>query len=79
MTDIYAELERLKVKKVRVKEIEEELEREQKETEQIILNLLRAGAAPMEVADASPFSAAKQRILARAAGIPPAKKGGRKA
>lgn len=60
-------------------EIRDLIAAEKAEAEQLVIELLRAGVPPTVVADASPFSAAKQRILARAAGIPPAKKGGRKA
>lgn len=40
-----------------------------------ILSALRAGAAPTEVANRSPFTAAHVRKLAREAGIPPARPG----
>lgn len=45
------------------------------EASKLAVELLKAGAAPTEVADRSPFSAAHLRTLARIAGLPPAKRG----
>lgn len=46
------------------------------EASQLAVALLKAGAAPTEVARRSPFSAAHTRTLARIAGLPPGKPGG---
>lgn len=46
------------------------------EASKLAVELLKAGAAPTEVADRSPFSAAHLRTLARIAGLPPARPGG---
>lgn len=42
-----------------------------------VIAALRAGHRPTDVASWSPFTAAYLRKLAREAGIPPARKGGR--
>lgn len=41
----------------------------------LVVDILRTGMPPTEVANRSPFSAAHVRTLARVAGIPPARRG----
>lgn len=78
MTDPDDKLAQLAALAAEIKQDENALSTKREQAEGLILDLLRADVPPMEVAKASPFSDAKQRILARNAGIPPAKKGGRK-
>jgi len=41
----------------------------------LVVDILRTGMPPTEVANRSPFSAAHVRTLARVAGLPPARRG----
>lgn len=56
--------------------IEEQRDKLREEASKLAVELLKAGAAPTDVARRSPFSAAHLRTLARIAGLPPARRGG---
>lgn len=60
----------------RFEQAERALEKARSEVKDLAIEALKAGAAPTEVAERSPYTAAHLRQIAREAGIPPAKKRG---
>lgn len=78
MTDVPETYRRLDAVTAQIKKLDEKRAPLIEEAKQLVVALLKADEPPTEVADHSPFSAAHNRTLARIAGIPPARPGGRK-
>lgn len=76
MTNVTRRFVRLDAITAELAPIEQRRDKLREEAAQIAVELLKAGAAPSEVARRSPFSAAHLRTLARIAGLPPARRGG---
>lgn len=79
MTDPTDGLARLDAITAELAPIETQREKLRHEASELVVALLKAGAAPTDVANRSPFSAAHVRTLARIAGLPPARRGTPKA
>lgn len=73
LTSTFAQLDAVTAELVPLEARRNEL-REQ--AARLVVELIKDGAAPTEVAARSPFSAAHVRTLARIAGLPPGKPGG---
>lgn len=74
MTKLTSKFARLDAVAAELKPLEERRDELREEASKVVVELLKAGAAPTEVAERSPFSAAHVRTLARIAGLPPAKR-----
>lgn len=75
MTDPAGKFTRLDAITAELAPLEEHVHHLRDEASTLVVELLKAGAGPTEVANRSPFSAAHVRTLARIAGLPPARRG----
>ncbi len=78
MTKLTSKFARLDAITTELEPLEKRRDELREEASKLVVELLKAGAAPTEVANRSPFSAAHVRTLARVAGLPPARRGTRK-
>lgn len=77
MTSLTRKFERLDAITAELAPIEDQRTKLREEASKIAVELLKADASPTEVAKRAPFSAAHLRTLARIAGLPPARRGGK--
>lgn len=79
MTNVAEEYGELDAITARLSKIDKERDKLRERAAQLVVSLLEAKELPSEVANRSPFSGGHVRTLARVAGIPPAKRGAKKA